>query len=227
MNQKQRQRVGSAIASTILSYAAVSLAVVDKAQAAVLTYNFAVGGGPSSFFKFNNSSLRGIGNEEIAVSEGKLNNFTASFGGGGYQLQGKEYYNLAGAIALFYQGEFRGLLASGNDSSTTEINTSYPGEPGGPYYIKYQGSAFWSMATNGRSGAGIWKSYFSGYRQMIVTPPNDRQYIIDRTIINDREVSYSLVDTAPEPVPEPVTVAGTALALAGLSWLKHQKKMAA
>ncbi len=226
MNQKQRQRVGSAIASTILSFVAVSLAVVDKAQAAVLTYNFEVGGGPSGFFKFNNSSLRGIGDEEIAVSEGKLNNFTASFGGGGYQLQGKEYYNLAGAIALFYQGEFRGLLASGNDSSTTEINIP-PEVPGGPYYIKYQGSAFWSMATNGRSGAGMWKSYFSGYRETFVTPPNDRQYIIDRTIINDREVSYSLVDTAAEPVPEPVTFAGTALALAGLSWLKHQKKMAA
>ncbi|MGB3263902.1 MAG: PEP-CTERM sorting domain-containing protein [Microcoleus sp.] len=34
------------------------------------------------------------------------------------------------------------------------------------------------------------------------------------------------VDTAAEPVPEPITAAGTALALAGLSWLKHKKKMA-
>jgi hypothetical protein len=39
-------------------------------------------------------------------------------------------------------------------------------------------------------------------------------------------VSYTLVDTAAEPVPEPITVAGTALALAGLSWLKHKQKMA-
>jgi hypothetical protein len=37
MNQKQSQRLRSAIASTILSFAAVSVAGVDKAQAAVLT----------------------------------------------------------------------------------------------------------------------------------------------------------------------------------------------
>ncbi|MBE9185846.1 PEP-CTERM sorting domain-containing protein [Microcoleus sp. LEGE 07076] len=42
----------------------------------------------------------------------------------------------------------------------------------------------------------------------------------------DRPVSYTLVDTAAEPVPEPITVAGTALALVGLSWLKQNKKMA-
>jgi hypothetical protein len=35
------------------------------------------------------------------------------------------------------------------------------------------------------------------------------------------------VDTEPEPVPEPLTAGGTALALAGLSWLKHKKKMPA
>ena len=212
-------RLGSAIGSTILSCAALSLATIDTAQAAVLTYNFGVGGGPSGFLKFNNSSLRGIGAEEIAVSEGKLNGFTSAF-------SGKEYDNLAGAIALFYQGEFRGLLASGGDSSTKEINI--PAEvPGGPYYIKYEAGALWRMETNGRSGAGMWRSYFSGFRQTLVTPPNDRKYIIDRTIINDAPVSYTLVDTAAEPVPEPVTVAGTALALAGLSWLKHKKKMAA
>jgi hypothetical protein len=38
-------------------------------------------------------------------------------------------------------------------------------------------------------------------------------------------VSYTLVKT--ETVPEPLTAGGTALALAGLSWLKHKKKMAA
>jgi hypothetical protein len=38
-------------------------------------------------------------------------------------------------------------------------------------------------------------------------------------------VSYTLVNR--ETVPEPLTAGGTALALAGLSWLKHKKKMAA
>ena len=219
MNQKQRQRLGSAIGSAILSCAALSLTTIDTAQAAVLTYNFGVGGGPSGFFKFNNSSLRGIGDEEIAVSEGKLNGFTSAF-------SSKEYDNLAGAIVLFSQGEFRGLRASGGDQSTREINTRYPGEPGGPAYIKYEAGALWRM-DRGASRPDTWTSYFSGFRQILVTPPNDRQYITDRIIINDREVSYTLVDTAAEPVPEPVTVAGTALALAGLSWLKQKKKQAA
>ena len=35
-------RLGSAIASTILSFAALSLAGVDQVQAAVFTYNFNV-----------------------------------------------------------------------------------------------------------------------------------------------------------------------------------------
>lgn len=73
MSQKLKPRLGSAIASTILSYAAVSFVGVDQAQATVLTYNFQLKNGEASgFFKLNNSSLTGIGIEEIAVSEGRL-----------------------------------------------------------------------------------------------------------------------------------------------------------
>ena len=106
MNQKQGQISGSAIAGTILSCAALSLAVVDKAQAAVLTYNFDVAGGAGSgSFKFSNSSLTGIGYEQLAVSEGRLNTYlTASFPDGNYQMKGKDYYDLVGATVLFYQG---------------------------------------------------------------------------------------------------------------------------
>jgi hypothetical protein len=35
------------------------------------------------------------------------------------------------------------------------------------------------------------------------------------------------VDTEAEAVPEPLTAGAAALALAGLSWLKHKKKMTA
>ncbi len=223
MNHKQRQRLGSAIASTILSCAAVSLAVVDKAQAAVLTYNFTMENSSSSgFLKFNNSSLTGIGYEGIAVSEGRLNTYlTASFPGGNYQLKGKDYYDLAGATALFYQGDFRGLQASGGDRAIREINIS-PDEPGGPYYIKYAGTAYWQMANNGPF------SLFWGYKEVMISN-RDRVLAIDRGFprVNYANVSYTLVNTEAEPVPEPITVAGTALALAGLSWLKHKKKMAA
>jgi hypothetical protein len=50
--------------------------------------------------------------------------------------------------------------------------------------------------------------------------------INDPKSIYGSRVSYTLVETDAEPVPEPLTVAGTALAPGGLSWLKYKKKMA-
>ena len=219
MSHKLMPRLGSAIASTILSLAALSVAGVDQVQAAVLTYNFQVEqGAGSGFFKLSDSSLTRIGSEQIAVREGRFNTFaTAS--------EGKSYYDLAGAIALFFQGEFRGLSASGSDTATREIDL--PDVPGGPFYVKYDSRALWYMDTNGASSPDWWASYFSGYRETIVSNRERTLAIVDRIIINGAEVSYTLVNTEAEPVPEPLTAGGTALALAGLSWLKHKKKMAA
>ena len=219
MNLKQKKKFGSAIASTILSCGTLSLVAVDRAQAAVLTYNFQVENSSSSgFFKFDNSSLTGIGYEPITVSEGRLNTYLTASYSNNYQLQGKDYYDLVGATVSFYQGEFRGLQARGGDSAVREINIS-PDEPGGPYYIKYESSAYWNMANNGPF------SFFWGRKEVKISN-KDRVLAIDRGTpkVDYAPVSYTLVDTAAEPVPEPITVAGTALALAGLSWLKHKKK---
>ena len=216
MSHKLMPRLGSAIASTILSLAALSVAGVDQVQAAVLTYNFQAYPGESDFgsgfFKLSNSSLTGIGSERIAVSEGRFNTFaTAS--------QGKNYYDLAGALALFFQGEFGGLQARDGDTVITAL--------GGSYYTKSESSALWEMSTSGASSPDRWTSYFQGYKEVIY----QGRFIADRAIVRDTPVSYTLVNTEPEPVgepvPEPLTAGGTALALAGLSWLKHKKKMAA
>jgi hypothetical protein len=222
MSHKLLPRLGSAIASTILSLAALSVAGVDKAQAAVLTYNLSTQGA-SGFFKLSNSSVTGIGYEGIAVSEGRLNTFlTAS--AESYGLKGKDYYDLAGAIALFSQGDFLGLQASGGDYAAREIDL--PDVPGGPFYVKYEGTASWEMANNGPF------SLFWGYKEVLISNRNGG-FQIDRGFgkVDYAPVSYTLVNTEPEPggepVPEPLTAGGTALALAGLSWLKHKKKMAA
>ena len=223
MSQKLMPRLGSAIASTILSYAAVSLVGVDKVQAAQLTWNFQVEqNGGSGSFKVSDSSLTRTGLEQVAVSEGIFNTFaTAS--------ASKTYYDLAGAIALFFQGDFRGLQASGGDAEIREVDI--PESQGGPFYVKYDSRAFWSIGTSGADSPDMWRSYFSGYRETLISN-RERVLAIDgRRIINGAEVSYTLVNTEPEPVgervPEPLTAGGTALALAGLSWLKHKKKMAA
>lgn len=230
MNRKQRRRLARAIGTTILSCAVVSLATVDKAQAAVLTYTFQVGdGGGSGSFKFNNSSLTGIGDEQVAVSEGRFNTFLTATDSD-YGVQGKNYYDLVGAAVLFFDGEFRGLQARGSDSaSSREITTFFvPGtvrDPGpGPYNVTYDISADWFMENSGSPGIGRWFTSFTGFRDTYINEKNGRfNARVGRSIVS-AGVSYTLVDTSAEPVPEPVTFAGTALALAGLSWLKYKKK---
>ena len=227
MSQKQMPRLGSAIATTILSlFSGVSLVGVDQAQAALLTYNIDVGsGGGSGFLKVDNSSLTGIDVEGFSVgtvSEGRLYGFT--FPELGSQ---KEYDNLAGVLAFFYEGEFSGVQASGGDSAIRDY--IMPDEPDGPLFIRREGSTYWFISgTYGswsRQVARRWVNYQSYIEDgSIITQSYDREY---RYIAWNAEVSYTLVNTEPSPVPEPLTAGGTALALAGLSWLKHKKKMAA
>ena len=209
-------RLGSAIASTILSlFSGVLLVGVDKAQAAVLTYN--IDGSNLSFLKVDTSSLTGIGQEQIAVSEGRFY---------GYTLEGgQEYYNLAGKSALFDQGILSGLNASGGDDVITELIIP-PDEPFGPLYVKVDRRISWFISTY-RTGFTTWASLLDGYYEEYTTYNSDSPRLTNRNFFRDRPVSYNLVDTQPSPVPEPFTAGGTALALAGLSWLKHKKKMAA
>ena len=216
MNLKQKKKFGSAIASTILSCAALSLVGVDKAQAAVLTYNFLYSS--NNFFKVNNSSLTGIGVEEIAVSEGRFYDYTLEKS----TVGGKEYYNLAGKIALFDRGVFRGLQASGGDNKIFELIIP-PDEPFGPLYVKVDDRISWRIETF-RTGFTTWASLLDGYYEQYTTYNGGSPRRSNRNFFGNVAVSYTLVDTVAEQVPEPITVAGTALALAGLSWLKHKKK---
>ena len=221
MSYKHMPRLGSAIASTILSvFWAVSLVGVDQAQAAVFTFNFD-GDDASGVFKVDNSSLTGTGIEveRIAVSEGRLYTWLTS-GYNRYKRQPKEYFDLAGATAYFYQGNFRGLRASGFDELTPEDNIIV--DEGETYYTNNTGAIQWSMDTNGLASDEMWTSIFAGYYEVILGLD-----AVDRRIAFGTPVSYTLVNTEPSPVPEPLTAGGTALALAGLSWLKHKKKMAA
>ena len=225
MSYKQMPRLGSAIASTILSlFSGVLVVGVDNAQAAVLTYNLDAGNssfsprsrGIISYFKVDNSSVTGIGAEYIPVSEGRLYEYTLEERQeyGGYTLPGgKEYNDLAGLSTLFWRGEFLGLQASGGDS-VRQTFISPPDEPGPPSYLELSSSIYWSI--NVTSSTVYYDSYWA-YNG----GPWQR---LRRDFFGDT-VSYTLVKT--ETVPEPLTAGGTALALAGLSWLKHKKKMAA
>jgi hypothetical protein len=226
MNHKLMPRLGSAIASTILSvFSAVSLVGVDQAQAAVLHYTLDAEGTASGFFKVDDSWLTGIGEEYIAVSEGRLDTFLKLT----YRdEEAKEYYNLAErATAVFYQGVFRGLYASDGDVATDKY-FYFEDEPYGSYSFYYSGFAEWYINTRLRSDDEMWISYLTGYKEGYYTNTDGADILFERSFVNETLVSYTLVDTQPSPVvPEPLTAGGTALALAGLSWLKHKKKMAA
>jgi hypothetical protein len=216
MSYKQMPRLGSAIASTILSVLwAVSLVGVDKAQAAVLHYDFkiengVVGGGS---FKVDTSSLKGIGQEQVAVSEGILNtNFVISDGYGGQDnVDPLRLSTLGWPInAVFYQGDFLGLQGSRGDSgrykgSTQYVSWSFNLSP--TLYPTYNPDR-WISSFSGYSQTNNPDVYYGGFQYPVIKR------------VDDAEVSYALV-------PEPLTAGGTALALAGLSWLKHKKKKAA
>ena len=216
MSHKQMPRLGSAIASTILSvFSAVSLVGVDKAQAAVLTYNLDVGGQANGYVKVDNSLVTGRGFEDITVSEGKLYGFT---------LPGKEYNNLAlVATARFYQGVFRGLSARVSDSATGELIIP-PDEPGGPLSIQWYRNIDWLISTY-TTGFSTWESMLDGSYEEYTTR-DGRTSLTARDYYRDISISYTLVDTEAESVPEPLTAGTAAVALAGLSWLKYKKKMA-
>jgi hypothetical protein len=211
MSHKLLPRLGSAIASTILSYAALSLVGVDKAQAAVLTYNIDVGGGggaSNNFLKVDTSLLTGIGQQYIAVSEGRF------YGD-----------NLAGAAALFIQGQFSGLQTSGGNQVISELIIP-PDEPFGPLYIKWDRRTSWYITTYPAPFPRL-GSVLDSYYEEYTTYNGGSPQRTNRNYSTNISVYYTLVDTQPSPVPEPLTAGGTALALAGLSWLKHKKKMAA
>jgi hypothetical protein len=197
-------------------FSAVSLVGVDKAQAAVLTYNFLWDS--RNFLKVDTSSLTEVGNGYSVgtVSEGRFY---------GYTSEGQEYNNFAGLTAIFLEGDFFGVQAGGSYASTTDYIIP-PDEPYGPRFERVTTDGYWQIV------GPSFESYSETWRRLV----NYQSYIEDGSIVIESAVRegrsrmetniiYTLVDT--EPVPEPLTAGGTALALAGLTWLKHKKKMAA
>jgi len=90
----------------------------------------------------------------------------------------------------------------------------------------WTGNEVWNIGSY-RTSLTTWTSVLNGYSERYASY-NGRNFVVaDRSIYRDHPISYTLVNTEAEPVPEPLTAGGTALALAGLRWLKHKKKMAA
>ncbi len=236
MNHKQRPRLGSAIASTILSlFSAVSFVGVDKVQAAVLSYNFSAGDYSSEnfgaisyhgYFKVDNSSLTKRGVEKVMVSEGTFYGVKTLTHNSSMLLGFNDLTERA--TAIFYQGDFRGLYTAGSIYRVTRNNYGTSNIPGNvALYEELIEKREWLIDTQALDDPSMWTSKLSAYTELLVrttgTLAVEENYIF-REKLDSAEVYYTLDS---EKVPEPLTVGGTALALAGLSWLKQKKKMAA
>lgn len=208
MLKNTRKKLAVAIASTALSYGAIATLEAPKAEAAVLTYSFKVGLGNGSF-TFDNSSITGIGFEDVTISEGTLSFF--------YEpriWRTKKEYNLAGEIVRLYKGELVGLIAQGKEV--------------------YSGIVYGDGRSDSYLHTENWEFHAYGHFPVMSWSTNTScgTYLIYCGIIKsyDNYVIYSKVSEQPsEPltqVPEPLTMAGTALAFASLVRLKQKKKIA-
>jgi hypothetical protein len=215
---KNTLKIVATLVGTAIGYGAIATAYMPLAKAAVLTYNFGSDYG-RGFVQFSNSGITGIDVEEVTVSEGKLTtifDFNAD-------LVNPRSHDIAGAKAVFDRGEFRGLKARGSDIFTKVFDIS---EEGFGEYDRREETIGWYFDTY-QSTSGQWtpilRTGMSGsyYRR-------DGQILLFDTSVSDAsdDAIYTLIDTAAEPVPEPMTVAGTAFALASLAGLKHIKKTA-
>lgn len=222
MTNKTAQRLVSALLGTALSYAAISAVAASQVEAAVLTYNFSVEG-YGGFFKVDSASLQqqeystDPKHQFALISEGQFNFFDA--------LGNRKPYSLAGNKVLFYDGKAGALLASGGDW-IVEM-----GDPRGGV-ISFERGNLWRFIgyTHGYSPSKYATSVATIISQTLITPRSGRQLIERHVFLIEQDVSYTLVDRSnidgAAPVPEPITMAGTALAIAGLAAFKNRRKSA-
>jgi hypothetical protein len=204
------------LAGTAIGYGAILTAYMSIARAAVLTYNFGSDYG-RGFVKFSNSGIAGKELEEVTVSEGKLNT-----GFNPLNQANPIDHDLAGAKAVFYQGEFRGLKARGSDIFTKEFDIS---EEGFGEYDRQEYHIGWYFDTF-ESASGQWTPILMTGMSGTLYRRNGEILLFD-TNMSDASYNaiYTLTDTAAEPVTEPISFAGTALALVVFAGFNRRKKM--
>jgi hypothetical protein len=221
MTKKTAQKLVSAVLGTALSYAAISAVAASKVEAAVLTYNFSVSGSFGGSFKVDSASLQQQENHSdpkhqfALISEGQFNFFDS--------FTKLKPYSLAGNKVLFYDGKIGALLASGGDGIVEA------GDPRGGV-ISFDRRVYWSFTgyTHGYSPSLYATSVATLIHEILITPRTGSQLIERKILQIDRDVSYTLVNESnidgAATVPEPITMAGTALAIAGFAAFKNRRK---
>ncbi|MGL5063369.1 MAG: PEP-CTERM sorting domain-containing protein [Microcoleus sp.] len=232
MNNQILNKILGAIGTIALAIVAGLAAETPKAQAAVLSYNFTTDttgwttGTYSGFFKFDNSSLTGIGEEVVGISEAVFNFVDA-------ENKPRTYnFGSSSKVSFGINNVYRDIFIT---SSAIDIAV---------YLLDGEllGLSFGRFALSSISGAprfideGLRQFTTSDVLYMTIDPYTD---VIDgylRMPLNrlasidlpyQGTVNYTgpdrAVDVPCATVPEPMTVAGTALALASCAAFKRKK----
>lgn len=234
MNNQILNKILGTIGTITLAIAAGLAAETPKAQAAVLTYNFTANttgwttGTYTGYFKFDNSSLTGVGEEIVGISEAVFNFVDAQNQPYSYNLrsskstfEGRDRFLSPGVVeiaAYVLDGNFLGLSFGRETGYSTSLINAY------------------SHRYERRYGDLILVDYLSDSLYLTIDPYTDTIY----GRLNEQPNHFATVNrpyqgtvtyTGPDravgvpfaTVPEPMTVAGTALALAGFATLKRRK----
>ncbi|MCU0546215.1 MAG: PEP-CTERM sorting domain-containing protein [Oscillatoriaceae cyanobacterium Prado104] len=241
MNNKTLNKFRGIIGSSIIAIATGLIAEIPKAQAAVLTYNFTANttgwttGTYSGYFKFDNSSLTGIGEEIVPISEGVFNFVDAENKPDSYNLQSSKS-TFEGRVSFGASPGLEGVEIAAYLLDGDFLGLSFGRPTNSAFYTTSLINAF-SHRYERRYGDLILVDYLSDSLYLTIDPYTDTIY----GRLNEQPNHFATVnrpyqgtvtytgparavgDIPAEPVPEPMTVAGTALAFAGLAGLKRKK----
>ncbi len=220
------------IGSSIIAFATGLAAETPKAQAAVLTYNFTANttgwttGTYTGYFKFDNSSLTGIGEEIVGISEGVFNFVGADGQPSSYGLRSPISRKFNNRNTFLGEG-----IMSSVDIEAYILNGDFLGLSVGRFGLSSVSgvSRFIDEGLRQFTTSDVLYMTFNPYTDVIdgyLSVPRNR--LFSEKIPYQGTVTYSgpvrpFGEIVAEPVPEPMTVAGTALALAGFAALKRQK----
>jgi hypothetical protein len=233
MNNQILNKILGTIGTAALAIAAGLVTEIPQAQAAVLTYNFTANttgwttGNYSGFFKFDNSSVTGIGEEVVGISEAVFNfvdaeNKPRTYNFGSSSKVSWSINNVPRDIFLtssfidlavyLLDGELLGL--SFGRFALSSISAA-------PRFID-EGLRQFTSSDVLYLTIDPYTDVIDGYLRMPLNRLASRDLPYRGTVTYTGPVR-ALGDIPAQPIPEPMTVAGTALALASFAALKRKK----
>ncbi|MCU0546216.1 MAG: PEP-CTERM sorting domain-containing protein [Oscillatoriaceae cyanobacterium Prado104] len=242
MNNQILKKFWGIIGTTALAIATGLATETTPAKAAVLTYNFTANttgwttGNYSGYFKFDNSSLTGIGEEIVPISEGIFNFVDAENKPYSYNLQSSKS-TFEGRVSFEASRGFGGVEIAAYLFGGNFLGLSFGRPTNSAFYTTSVINGFRHRYERHYLGITL-VDYLSDSLYLTIDPYTDAIYGRLNESPNhfatvNRPYQGTVTYTGParavgeipaHSIPEPMTVAGTALAFVGFAGLKRKKK---